>query len=66
MAAKHAETLREIASSFSAAYVKTPTKLKILDAFSICALVTAVLQVRRERTASRLSPTGALCASQAA
>ncbi|KAL4434359.1 hypothetical protein ABPG75_000800 [Micractinium tetrahymenae] len=42
--AQHLDTLKEIASSFSAAYVKTPTKLKILDAFSVCALATAVLQ----------------------
>lgn len=45
--AQHLDTLKEIVSSFSAAYVKTPTKLKILDAFSACALATAVLQVRR-------------------
>lgn len=44
--AQHLDTLKEIVSSFSAAYVTTPTKLKILDAFSACALATAVLQVR--------------------
>lgn len=44
--ATHLDTLREIIDSFSAAYVKTPAKLKILDAFSVCALTTAVLQVR--------------------
>ena len=40
-------TLQEIVSSFSASYVKTPAKLKILDAFSVCALATAALLVRR-------------------
>ena len=41
-------TLREIATSFESAYRSTPTKLKLLDAFSVCALLTAILQVRAE------------------
>lgn len=39
------DTLKEISTSFQAAYRSTPTKLKLLDAFSVCALLTAVLQV---------------------
>ncbi|PRW59033.1 Dolichyl-diphosphooligosaccharide-- glycosyltransferase subunit DAD1 [Chlorella sorokiniana] len=38
------DTLREIITSFESAYRSTPTKLKLLDAFSVCALLTAVLQ----------------------
>jgi hypothetical protein len=38
-------TLKDIVTSFQAAYVKTPLKLKILDVFSVCALATALLQV---------------------
>ncbi|EFN51677.1 hypothetical protein CHLNCDRAFT_15005, partial [Chlorella variabilis] len=35
---------KDIYTSFTAAYIKTPTKLKLLDAFSCCALATALLQ----------------------
>lgn len=46
----HVETVREIATELQAAYVKTPAKIKLLDAFSACALITAVLQVRGSTT----------------
>lgn len=52
-------TLKDIVTSFQAAYVKTPLKLKILDAFSVCALATALLQV----SAVAITPfRGACCA----
>ena len=37
--------IKEIATSFEVAYRSTPLKLKLLDAFSVCALLTALLQV---------------------
>lgn len=46
MAAAQLDELKQIASSFQTAYSSTPTKLKLLDAFSACALATAVLQAR--------------------
>lgn len=54
-------TLQEIVSSFSASYVKTPSKLKILDAFSVCALATAALLVRRRLPSGAAASDGGRC-----
>lgn len=59
MSSQHLDTLKDIYTSFTAAYIKTPTKLKLLDAFSCCALATALLQVsaiRPVRHANRCRP----------
>ena len=51
--------LKEIITSFESAYRSTPTKLKLLDAFSVCALLTAVLQVRTRAIDRPAGPTSA-------
>jgi hypothetical protein len=61
MAAAHLDTLRGIAKEFDEKYKSTPTKLKLLDLFCVCALATAALQVRvhdRLRPRANLSNQG--------